>query len=84
MADREEVENTEFEENGRDTRDPETLDNPDDGPGMTGAGAMPSGSAMDHWATAMPNTDATKPETMPKALGGTGETPNVTENSNPA
>ncbi|MGI8984084.1 MAG: hypothetical protein ACR2HM_06075 [Acidimicrobiales bacterium] len=42
-----------------------TEDNPDEGTAMTGAGAQPSGSAMDHWATAMPNTDATKPETMP-------------------
>ena len=46
-------------------RDPESLDNPDEGPAMTGAGAGPSGSAMDHWATAMPSADATKPETMP-------------------
>ena len=30
------------------------------------------------------NTDATKPETMPEALGGTGETPNPNESSNPA
>ena len=65
-------------------RDPESLDNPDEGPTMTGAGAEPGGSAMDHWATAMPNADATKPETMPEALGGTGETPNVDEQSNPA
>ncbi len=33
---------------------------------MTGAGAQPSGSEMDHWKTAHPNPDATKPETMPK------------------
>ena len=64
MADRE-VESVEFEETGRDSRDPQSLDNPDEGPGMSGAGAMPSGSAMDHWNTAMPNTDATKPESMP-------------------
>jgi hypothetical protein len=51
---------------------------------MTGVGAEPGGNAMDHWNTASPNTDATKPETMPEALGGTGETPNVTENPNPA
>ena len=65
-------------------RDPESLDNPDEGPTMTGAGAEPGGSAMDHWATAMPNTDATKPETMPEALGGSGEKSNVDEQSNPA
>lgn len=42
-----------------------TEDNPDEGPAMTPAGAQPSGNEMDHWATAMPNPDATKPETMP-------------------
>ncbi|MGI8809691.1 MAG: hypothetical protein ACR2KK_17995 [Acidimicrobiales bacterium] len=51
---------------------------------MSGAGAGPGGNAMDHWNTANPNTDATKPETMPKALGGTGEDPNPSESSNPA
>jgi len=65
-------------------RDPQDQDNPDDGPTMTGAGAEPGGNAMDHWNTAMPNADATKPETMPQALGGTGETQNPIENSNPA
>ena len=50
--------------------DPEARDagndeSPDEGPTMTGAGAQPSGNAMDHWATASPNTDATKPDTMP-------------------
>ena len=55
-------------ERGTQVRDPQSNDNPDDGPTMT----------------ANPNTDATKPETRPKALGGTGETPNVAENSNPA
>ena len=71
-------------EQNRESRDPETLDNPDDGPTLTGVGAEPGGNAMDHWNTAMPNTDSTKPETMPEALGGSGETPNVTENPNPA
>ena len=79
-----EVEGATGEEQGRETRDPQTQDNPDEGPTMSGVGASPSGNAMDHWATAMPNTDATKPETMPEALGGEGETPNVTENPNPA
>ncbi len=68
------------EEEEGEVRDPESLDNPDEGPTMTGSGAEPGGNAMDHWNTAMPNTDATKPETMP----GTGSTPNVTENPNPA
>jgi hypothetical protein len=53
------------ERDGADVRDPDTLDQPDEGPTMTGAGAEPGGNAMDHWNTASPNTDATKPETMP-------------------
>ncbi len=72
------------DESDDDIRDPESLDNPDEGPTMSGAGAGPGGNAMDHWNTANPNTDATKPETMPKALGGTGEDPNPSESSNPA
>lgn len=79
------VEGVEVRDEGEgEARDPETQDNPDEGPTMSGAGAEPGGNAMDHWNTAMPNTDATKPETMPKALGGEGETPNVVENPNPA
>ncbi len=68
----------------RDTKEPEDQDNPDEGSSMSGAGAGPGGSAMDHWETSQPQTDATKPETMPKALGGTGEDPNPDEQSNPA
>jgi hypothetical protein len=49
----------------KDIRHPEDQDQPDEGPAMSGAGAGPSGNAMDHWETAMPNADATKPETMP-------------------
>lgn len=79
-----EVHGATAEEDNRTPRDPQSLDNPEEGPGMTGGGAMPSGSAMDHWATAMPNADATKPETMPEALGGSGETPNPEESANPA
>lgn len=79
------VEGVEVRDEGEgEARDPETQDNPDEGPSMTGAGAMAGGNAMDHWNTAMPNTDATKPETMPEALGGTGEDPNPAEQSNPA
>lgn len=48
-----------------DVVDPDNQAQPDDGPNMTMAGAMPSGSNMDHWVTAMPTPDATKPETMP-------------------
>ncbi len=65
-------------------RDPQDQENPDEGATMTGAGAVAGGNAMDHWKTAMPNADATKPETMPEALGGTGETGNPKETSNPA
>ena len=79
-----EVEGVELEDTGRETRDPEDQENPDSGPTMSGAGAEPGGNAMDHWATAMPNADATKPETMPERLGGTGETQTAKETSNPA
>jgi hypothetical protein len=79
-----EVEGATAEESNHETRDPESQDNPDEGPTLTGVGAEPGGNAMDHWGTAHPNVDATKPETMPEALGGTGETPNVTENPNPS
>ena len=72
------------DEDDDEVRDPELNDNPDEGPAMSGAGAAPGGNAMDHWNTAFPNTDATKPETMPEALGGTGEDPNPKENLNPA
>ena len=47
-------------------RRPDQQDQLDDGPTMTGIGAMPSGSEMDHWATAMPDADATKPDSMPR------------------
>jgi hypothetical protein len=79
-----EVEGATAEEANRESRDPEDQENPDDGPTMTGAGAEPGGNAMDHWNTAKPSTDATKPETMPEALGGTGETQKSDETSNPA
>ena len=47
-------------------RHPDDQGQPDEGPAMSGVGAMPSGNAMDHWGTAMPNTDASKSESMPK------------------
>ena len=72
------------DEGDDDVRDPESLDNPDEGPALSGVGAIPGGNAMDHWDTAMPSPDATKPETMPEALGGTGETRDAEENANPA
>ena len=49
----------------RDIRNPDDQDQPDEGPTMSGVGAMPGGNAMDHWATAMPSADATKPGSMP-------------------
>ena len=48
-----------------DARDAGNEDSPNSGTTMTPGGAMPSGGTMDNWATAMPNTDAAKPETMP-------------------
>jgi hypothetical protein len=51
-----------------DIRHPDDQDQPDEGPAMSGTGAMPGGSAMDHWETALPSADATKPETMPNTL----------------
>ena len=48
-----------------DVRHPDDQDQLDEGPSMSGVGAMPSGNAMDHWTTAMPSADATTPETMP-------------------
>jgi hypothetical protein len=47
------------------TRDPDTLNQPDEGPAMSGAGAGPAGNTMDHWKTGQPTPDATKPESMP-------------------
>ncbi len=38
---------------------------PDEGPSMSGAGAMPSGSEFSNWQTSMPNPDATRPGSMP-------------------
>jgi hypothetical protein len=46
-------------------RDPDVQESPDDGPAMGGEGAMPAGNSMEHWATANPSPDATKPESMP-------------------
>lgn len=49
------------------TEEDDTETQPDGGPTMTQAGAMPSGSEMAHWNTANPRPDATKPETMPSS-----------------
>ncbi len=50
---------------------PPSGDGPENGPTMSAAGAMPSGSEMDNWDTAMARPDATLPGTMP----GTKSTP---------
>ena len=68
------------------TGDPEGRDagneeSPHGGTTMTPGGAMPSGGAMDHWATAAPNTDALKPETMPNTKSE--PLPGETRDSNP-
>lgn len=61
-----------------DIRHPDDQDQPDEGPSMSGAGAGPSGSEMSHWETAMPDADATKPESMPntRSTPMPGETEN--------
>lgn len=61
-------------------RGAEDQEQPDEGPAMSGGGAMPAGSAMNHWLTASPNTDATKPATMPhtESTPLPGETANRT------
>lgn len=41
-------------------------DGPDDGPTMSQAGAMPSGSEMTHWHTGMARPDSTNSSTMPE------------------
>ena len=57
-------------------RHPDGQEQPDGGPVLSTGGAMPGGSTMNHWATASPDADATKPETMPhtKSTPMPGET----------
>lgn len=59
-----------------DIRQPDDQEQLDDGPAMTTGGAMPGGSTMNHWVTASPDADATRPETMPhtKSTPMPGET----------
>ena len=60
------VEGVEKRSTGDDAiRNPDDQDQPEERPAMSGTGAMPSGSAMDHWDTAMPSADATKSGSMP-------------------
>ena len=47
-------------------KDPDDQEQLDEGPVMSGGGAMPGGSIMNHWATASPNADATNPDSMPR------------------
>ena len=49
-----------------DIEQPDDQEQLDEGPAMSGAGAMPGGSNMNHWDTASPNADATDPESMPR------------------
>jgi len=44
---------------------PDDQEQPDEGVALSGAGAQPSGSTMNHWATASPSADATDPASMP-------------------
>jgi hypothetical protein len=46
-------------------REPDDQEQLDGGPAMSGAGASPNASNMNHWATASPSTDATDASTMP-------------------
>ena len=59
---------------------PDDQEQLEEGPAMSGAGAMPSGSVMNHWKTASPNADATDPDSMPrtKSTPMPGETENRT------
>ena len=54
------------ERNGSATQDPDDLEQLEGGPSMPSmGGGASSGSIMNSWETASPNTDATRPETMP-------------------
>jgi len=44
---------------------PGDQEQPDEGVALSGAGASPSGSTMNHWETASPSADATDPASMP-------------------
>lgn len=59
-------------------RHPDDQEQLDEGPAFTAGGAMSGGSSMNHWTTASPDADATKPETMPhtKSTPLPGETKN--------
>ena len=63
-----------------DVEHPDDQEQLDEGPALSGAGAMPGGSTMNHWETASPNADATIPASMPrtKSTPMPGETKNRT------
>ena len=54
-------------ESGEDAgiRHPDDQEQLNDGPTLTGGGAMSGGSSMNQWVTASPDADATRPDTMP-------------------
>lgn len=58
------------------TLQPNDQEQLDGGPAFTTDGTMPGGSTMNTWVTASPDTDATRPETMPhtKSTPMPGET----------
>lgn len=59
-----------------DIKQPDDQEQLEEGPAMSGVGAMPGGSIMNHWETASPNADATDPDSMPhtKSTPMPGET----------
>lgn len=63
-----------------DIEHPDDQEQLEEGPALSGAGAMPGGSTMNHWDTASPNADATVPSSMPrtKSTPMPGETKNRT------
>lgn len=62
--------------NDADITEPDDQEQLDEGPAMSGGGAMPGGSNMNHWETASPNADATDADSMPhtKSTPMPGET----------
>ena len=54
------------------------IDQEAQGPDLSIAGAMPGGSETS-WATAYPDPDATKPESMPSSMGPHAESDPATE-----
>ena len=63
-------------DNDREIDQPDDLEQPEEGPSLSGAGAIPSGSTMNHWKTASPDADATNSDSMPhtKSTPMPGET----------